>query len=325
MRRSNIGIVAAMMVAAVAVSPAEAAGRLSDEEISQSYIYLLGRLLVTRQQQLDFQDGFKWNHIVHRQPGKVDWPNPNLDVAYSEAWLAVDETSCTIASVPEIKGRYFTVQILNGWGETLANINERVLPNKFSGDFAICLRGAKVNLPEIITARIDIPIKQARVLVRVALGDDLDKAVEYQHQFTFKATGSPKLPDLPNTPIFELESLPGVEAFEAAGAALDSEPDANPGLEPLAEHARAIGESVKDPAEHARIDKIIHTRGMADFAKGCLQYRLPRSYSDRLRWHLGKYRALAADAEGTGLSPDLPVLRADRRRLQWHVLAARAH
>ena len=89
---------------------------ISDEQVSQAYIYLLGRLYITRQQQLDFEEGFKWNEFVHRKPGAVDWPNPNLDVAYSEAWVAVDETSCSIVSVPEVKGRYYVVQILNGWG-----------------------------------------------------------------------------------------------------------------------------------------------------------------------------------------------------------------
>ncbi|WP_439626712.1 DUF1254 domain-containing protein [Shinella sp.] len=251
----------------VASGPVLAASEQQDEDVSQANIYLFGRLLVARQQQLDFQDGFKWNEIVHREPGKVDWPNPNLDVAYSEAWLAVDETSCTIATVPEIKDRYFTVQILNGWGETLANINERVFPSKSSGDFTICLRDAKVDLPHNVTSRIDLPVKQARVLIRVALGDDWDKAVAYQHQFTFKATGSPTVQDIAKTPVFPLETLPGVEAFEAVAAALDSEPDLNPGQEPLAETARAIRAAIKDPTERARIDKVIRDRGFADFAK----------------------------------------------------------
>ena len=44
------------------ISPA-----LSEIEISDSYIYLLSRLLVLRQQQLDFQEGFKWNELVHRK------------------------------------------------------------------------------------------------------------------------------------------------------------------------------------------------------------------------------------------------------------------
>ena len=106
---------------------------LSETEISDSYIYLLGRLLVLRQQQLDFQEGFKWNELVHRKPGEVDWPNPNLDVAYSEAWVAVDEKSCLVVTVPKIIGRYYTVQFLNGWGETVANINERVFPQHPKG------------------------------------------------------------------------------------------------------------------------------------------------------------------------------------------------
>ena len=96
----------------------QAAGcALSDQGISDGYIYLLGRLTVTRQQQLDFQEGFKWNELVHRKPGAVDWPNPNLDVAYSEAWVAADEDSYVLVSVPQITDRYYTVQFLNGWGD----------------------------------------------------------------------------------------------------------------------------------------------------------------------------------------------------------------
>jgi len=72
----------------------------------------------------------------------VDWPNPNLDVPYSEAWVAVDENSCTIVSVPMVEDRNYIVQFLNGWGGTLANINERVFPQRPCGDFAICLQGA---------------------------------------------------------------------------------------------------------------------------------------------------------------------------------------
>ena len=73
---------------AVAQGPAQAATP-TDQEISDSWIYIFARFLVLRQQQLDFQEGFKWNELVHRKPGAVDWPNPNLDVTYSEAWVAV--------------------------------------------------------------------------------------------------------------------------------------------------------------------------------------------------------------------------------------------
>ncbi|MNH20422.1 hypothetical protein D3C79_801890 [compost metagenome] len=116
---------------------------------------MLGRLLVLRQQQLDFQQGMQWNQLVHRKPGAVDWPNPNLDVAYSEAWLALDERSCAQISVPKIVDRYYTVQFLNGWGETLANINERSQPDHPFGEFAVCLKDAKVTLPAGVK-RIDL-------------------------------------------------------------------------------------------------------------------------------------------------------------------------
>lgn len=239
---------------------------IGEKEISDSYIYLLGRLLVTRQQQLDFEEGLKWNELLHRKPGAVDWPSPNLDVAYSEAWVAVDENSCTLVSVPKVERRYYTVQFLNGWGETLANINERVFPDKPYGEFAVCLKGSNVETPEGAT-RIDLPVKYSRVLSRVELGADWDGATELQHKFKFKATGEPKLPEIPKTPIFDLGKLPGVEAFEVADLALDSEADINPGMERLQANTRAIAEAVKEPAERARIDKIIHERAFTDFAK----------------------------------------------------------
>jgi hypothetical protein len=259
-------IMVALVWICAAVSAQAQLVRISDQEISDAYIYLLGRLLVTRQQQLDFQEGFKWNEVVHRKPGAVDWPNPNLDVAYSEAWIAVDESSCTIVSVPKVEGRYYTVHFLNGWGETIANLNERLFPKRPFGEFAMCLRGANVAIPAGAT-RVDLPVKVSRVLARVELGADPDAAIALQHQFTFRATGSPKLPEIPKTPIFELEALPGVEAFEAADIALDDEPDLSVGLEALQEKARAIAKAVKDPAERTRVDQVIRTRAFADLAK----------------------------------------------------------
>src|SRR5215469_16236417 len=108
----------ATIVASTAVTGAFAqpAPRIADRDIVEAYEYMLGRLLVLRQENLDFKEGFKWNEIIHRAPGAVDWANPNLDVVYSEAWIGLDEKSCTLLDLPEIKGRYYTVQILNGWG-----------------------------------------------------------------------------------------------------------------------------------------------------------------------------------------------------------------
>lgn len=238
----------------------------SEQEISDSYIYLLGRLLVLRQQQLDFKEGFKWNQLVHRKPGEVAWPNPNLDVAYSEAWVAVDEKSCALVTVPKITGRYYTVQFLNGWGETVANINERIFPAHPDGQFAVCLKDADVKLPATVQ-RVDVPVKYMRVLSRVELGADWNQAVALQKKFTIRSTGEPVVPTIPKTVMFDLNKLPGGEAFDSADAALDSELDINPGMEKLQASTRAIAKLVKDPVERKRIDQVVRSKAFADIKK----------------------------------------------------------
>ncbi len=249
-----------------APAPAETKAAYSDQDISDAWIYLLGRLLVLRQQKADFAEGFKWNEMIHRKPGAVDWPNPNLDVAYSEAWVAVDEDSCTIVTVPKVTGRYYTVQFLNGWGETVANINERTQAARPAGDFAVCLEGANVTLPAN-TTRIDVPVRYMRVLARVELGDNWDQAVALQHKFSMRATGATTPPTLPEIPVFDVQHLPGVEAFENAAAILDSEKDINPGMEAVAANVRAIASGIQVPAERARVDTVVRDKAQVDLGK----------------------------------------------------------
>ena len=57
-----------------------------------------------------------------------------------------------------ITGRYDTVQFLNGWGETVANINQRVIADHPSGQFAVCLKGSTVAVPPD-ARRIDLPVR----------------------------------------------------------------------------------------------------------------------------------------------------------------------
>jgi len=229
----------------------------SDQQISDSYVYLLSRLLVLNQEQADFAGGFQWNRLVHRKVGEVDWPNPNLDVAYSEAWAAIDEKSCALVSVPKIEDRYYTVQFLNGWGETLANLNERVFPQHPDGEFAVCLKGAEVTLPPG-TQRVDVSAKVLRVLSRVELGANAEQAVALQKQFVLRSSGQPSLPEVPKTVRFDIEKLPGVEAFESAPLALDSAADTNPGMQQLQASTRAIAKAIERSDARRHVDQVIH-------------------------------------------------------------------
>ena len=75
------------------------------------------------------------------------------------------------------------------------------------------------------------------------------------------------LPTIPKTPIFDIEKLLGVEAFEAADVALDSEADINPGMQQLQAKTRAIAQAIKDPATRAYVDQVIRTKAFADIQK----------------------------------------------------------
>lgn len=52
-----------------------------DDTITAAYIYLLGKVLVIRQENIDRgATGFAYNTIKYNPIGEADWVNPNLDV-----------------------------------------------------------------------------------------------------------------------------------------------------------------------------------------------------------------------------------------------------
>ncbi len=70
--------------------------KFSDEEIIQLYDYAIARYLVARQEAIDIEGDFEYNKIVYNELGKATFANPNLDVAYNEAWIAIDEKNPVI-------------------------------------------------------------------------------------------------------------------------------------------------------------------------------------------------------------------------------------
>ena len=243
MKRFVLATLAAIAVAGPAC--AQPAARLADRDIVEAYEYMLGRLLVLRQENLDFKDGFKWNEIIHRAPGGIDWANPNLDVIYSEAWIGLDEKSCTLIEIPEIKGRYYTVQALNGWGEVTANINERNFPKHPFGKFAFCLKKTAAVLPKG-TQRVNLPNPKSRILMRIEIGVHPENAIALQKKVTMKATGKPVIEEAVVKPSFTNSQLPGVEAFDKTEEIFASEADINPGMIDVREKAIAVAKAAAD-------------------------------------------------------------------------------
>jgi len=241
--------------------------RVSDQDIVNAYDYLLGRVLVLKQEILDFHNnGYAWNKFYHRKISDVTWANPDLDVAYSEAWAAIDDKSCALVEVPKIKNRYYTVQALNSWGETVANINERTFPNHPYGKFALCTKDSQVKLPKD-TEKISLQGNKFRVLARIELGDNPREAVRLQKQITLKSTGKPNIAQPVNISLFTNQSLPGVEIFDKASSVIHSEPDINPGVDFVQQNALKIAGLIEDPSQRARVSQVIQTLAIPDFFK----------------------------------------------------------
>ena len=94
--------------------------------------------------------------------------NPNLDVVYSEAWIAVDEHTPAILEVPVVPaGTYYTAQIVDEWAEITYNVNDRTFPEHPHGTFAICLAGSDPDIPDG-AVRLDIPSGKAKLLSQLA-------------------------------------------------------------------------------------------------------------------------------------------------------------
>ena len=106
--------VAALIGAATSVSAQEKPNNIDDQTITDAYVYLLGRAIVIRQEHIDLQvEGIDYNVIRYNPLGTASIVNPNLDVAYLEAWIAVDDKTAVLLEVPEVEGRYYTAQILD--------------------------------------------------------------------------------------------------------------------------------------------------------------------------------------------------------------------
>ena len=87
--------------------------KISEAEVIESYVYLLGRALAVRQEKTDLSEGgIEYNSIKYNEAGKADFVNPNLDVAYMEAWFAMDEKSAILLTIPKIENRLLIIRML---------------------------------------------------------------------------------------------------------------------------------------------------------------------------------------------------------------------
>jgi hypothetical protein len=234
-------ILATPSVSAITSAQAETPPAKQDERtLADAYTYLLGRALVIRQEHIDRRgNGFAFNMIKYNPPGSADFVNPNFDVAYLEAWLAVDDRTSVLLEIPEIRDRYYTAQILDEWGEVIVNINERTFPSKPYGKFALVAPSFRGSLP-IDAARIELHSSKAKLLGRVEIKGDPEGAVQLQHQFKATALGTPLISPPPAITMFDNADLIGADIFDDIDARLSSALDVAPNAAEMQQKVRAV-------------------------------------------------------------------------------------
>lgn len=234
---------------------AEQVAPVSDDDIYDAYVYLLSRYLVIRQELMDNRaEGFAYNRLSYNPLGSADFVNPNLDVAYLEAWFAVDDSTPVLFEVPQIEDRYYTAQIMDEWGEVIANINDRATPSAPAGTFALTKPGSSPELPEG-SIRLDLHGSKAKLLARVEIRGDEAGVLALQRRFRAEPLGDVQVDAPPSIPDFDNAALIGVEIFDHAERVLASALDVSPDAARWQLLARQIAARVgKSPAERERVD-----------------------------------------------------------------------
>jgi len=249
------------------ITPAQSAELMDKHTVTDAYVYLLGRAIVIRQEQTDLKEpGIAYNVIKYNPVGSADFVNPNLDVAYLEAWIAVDDQTPVLLEVPEVKGRYYTAQILDEWGEVITNINERNYPSHPHGKFVFVAPGSQVKVPAD-AVRIELHSRKAKMLARVELKTDRAGAVAMQKQFKLKPLGKPVVAPTAPMASFGNKELIGVELFDNVEAVIASAQDVSPIAAQMQAKVGDISRQATDAGQRQALDKLIRSEVVPQFLK----------------------------------------------------------
>lgn len=171
-------------------------------------------------------------------------------------------------NVPKIEGRYYTAELLNGWGEVIVNINNRNFPKTPYGKFALVLKGTNPTIPAD-AVKIELPSEKAKMLARVELKGTPDIAQKLQRQFTFTVPDGIKIAPPLTIPEFTPKAPIGGEIFDNVEEVIASYPDVMPKAKEFLDKAIAIEAYRKtDDKAKAHVDEIVKTKAIPVFLAG---------------------------------------------------------
>jgi hypothetical protein len=273
----SLAAVALALSCIVAAPPVDAQTMPDEKTIGDAWTYLMARAFVVRQEHTDLKEpGVAFNTIKYNPLGSADFVNPNFDVAYLEAWFAVDDKTAVLLEVPQVEGRSYTAQLLDEWGEVIANINERTMPSRPWGKFALVKPGSTATIPPD-AARLELHSSKAKMLGRVELKGDPGGAVRLQRAFKATALGTPAVAPAPALDAFDNKGLIGAALFDAAEPLMQSALDVMPRAAEHQQKVRAVARYVGSGAEaRAAVDKLLRDKVIPQFQEYALTQAAPR-------------------------------------------------
>ena len=130
---------------------------------------------------------------------------PNADTLYSAAWFDLSQEP-VLLRVPDTQGRYYLMQIMDAWSETIASPGKRTTGTG-EGWFAIVGPGWKGKLPANVQ-RIDCPTNTAWLIGRTQTNGPADYDFVHAIQQGYKLAPLRAYPEgLPPLPLADLTQL----------------------------------------------------------------------------------------------------------------------
>ena len=241
----------------------------TDKEIVDAYTYLYGRYLVLQQEAYDInEEKVGYNKVKYNPLGSAQFVNPNLDVAYLEAWIATDPAHAVILNVPKIQGRYYTAELLNGWGEVVANVNNRTYPKTPYGKFALVLSGSDPAVPSD-AVKIEMPCAKIKMLARAELQGTPAVAKKLQEQFTLTVPDGINIAPPVSIPPSTHAKPVGGEIFINVDAMIDPCADVMPSAKAMQALVKKV-ETYRASSDEAKskVDSVVATQAIPAFLAG---------------------------------------------------------
>jgi hypothetical protein len=191
----------------------------------------------------------------------------NVDTLYSSAWLDLSKEP-VVLSVPDTKGRYYLMPMLDAWTNIFASPGKRTTGTA-AGHFAITGPGWSGTLPAGVT-ELKSPTNMVWIIGRTQTDGPQDYAAVHAIQDGYSlvplsAFGQPYTPpegavdpaiDMKAAPVDQLKAMSSSAFFDRMASLLKSNPP--PAAEaPVLEKLKAIGIVPGEPFDPAKLDPAV--------------------------------------------------------------------